>query len=138
LNSYNGFTPHFRMQAYRWLMAEYAAGRRGRPVVCDACGQTEGLIEAHSEDYSAPYGDHIGQHGLCWTCHMIVHTRFRNPAACEAYRAAVREGAIFQPFPGKAFHVFAGRFLGGVLPEPWRHRAPIGPTVLDQIAAASP
>jgi hypothetical protein len=45
---------------YRWLEREYAAGRRARPIMCDACGQADGPIDAHSEDYSAPFGDHIG------------------------------------------------------------------------------
>ena len=40
------------MRALRWLKGEYAAGRRHPPLVCDACDQDEGPIEAHSEDYS--------------------------------------------------------------------------------------
>jgi hypothetical protein len=60
VNSYNGFTPQQRAHALRGLNREYAAGRRQRPTSCDACGQTEGVIEPHSEDYSEPFGDHIG------------------------------------------------------------------------------
>ena len=90
MRSYNGFTAHARLKAYRWLMAEYVAGRRERPVICDACGQDQGLIEPHSENYSAPFGDHIGQYGFCATCHLQVHSRFRNPHAWRAYREAVR------------------------------------------------
>ncbi|TPW00438.1 MAG: hypothetical protein USCAAHI_00115 [Beijerinckiaceae bacterium] len=44
MNSYNNFSPAQRMRALRWLRAEYAAGRRHPPLVCDACGQTEGVI----------------------------------------------------------------------------------------------
>jgi hypothetical protein len=43
-------------KARRWLQGEYAAGRRARPTVCDACGQTEGEISAHSESYAEPFG----------------------------------------------------------------------------------
>jgi hypothetical protein len=68
LKTYNGFNHDQRMRGYRWLQGEYAAGRRARPTVCDACGQNEGPIEAHSENYSAPFGDHIGKHGLCYRC----------------------------------------------------------------------
>ena len=35
-------------------------------------------------------GDHIGQFGFCATCHLQVHSRFRNPHAWQAYREAVR------------------------------------------------
>jgi hypothetical protein len=106
VRSYNGFTAWQRQTAFNWLKAEYAAGRRAKPVVCDGCGQDQGIISAHSEDYSAPFGDHIGQYGFCATCHRQVHCRFRNPLAWQAYRDAVR------------------------------YRAAAGPTVLDQIEAA--
>jgi hypothetical protein len=137
MKSYNGFTPHHRMQAYRWLMTEYASGRRLRPIACDACQQDEGLIEPHSEDYSAPYGPHIGQYGLCYICHMFLHCRFRNPQRWSAYRDAVRDGAVFKPFTSKAFSVFARVFLSGTLPEPGCRHEPTGPTLLDVIAAAA-
>lgn len=104
--------------------------------MCDACGQDAGVIQPHSENYSAPYGDHIGEHGLCFTCHMMIHCRFRSPAAWQAYRAAIREGWIFKPFHCKAFHAFAGAFLGPALPPAARMRAQTGDTLLDQIEAA--
>ncbi|MBA3875602.1 MAG: hypothetical protein C0498_01475 [Anaerolinea sp.] len=76
LATYNGFTGDQRMRAYNWLKREYVAGRRARPVRCQACGQTAGQIMAHSEDYSAPYGPHIGAFELCFRCHMVIHCRF--------------------------------------------------------------
>jgi hypothetical protein len=91
VQSYNGFTAHARLKAYKWLMAEYAAGHRVRPIACDACTQNEGLIEPHSEDYSEPFGDHIGQHGCCYACHMMIHCRFGAREAWDRY--ASREGA---------------------------------------------
>ena len=65
MNPYNGFSPVQRVQALRWLKGEYAARRRQRPTSCDGCGQTEGIIQAHSEDYGQPFGDHIGAFGFC-------------------------------------------------------------------------
>jgi hypothetical protein len=137
VRSYNQFTPKQRMRAYNWLKAEYAAGRRTRPMVCDACTQDLGVIEPHSEDYSGPpFGDHIGEHGVCYVCHMQIHCRFRAPAAWQAYRIAVRSGAIFKPFHGRAFGAFTRLFLGASLPEPARLRPVTGPTVLDAIEEA--
>jgi hypothetical protein len=104
MNPYNGFTSAERTRALNWLKGEYAAGRRRRPIVCDACGQTEGPIEAHSEDYSFPYGDHIGQYGVCYRCHMMIHCRFKNPGAWADYKAAVRDGCFAAV--GRDFYTF--------------------------------
>ena len=70
--SYNGFSAAQRNRAGRWLNAEYAAGRRTRPTRCQACGTTEG-VRGHSEDYSEPFGPHIGAFGLCHRCHLALH-----------------------------------------------------------------
>lgn len=118
-------------------LAEYAAERRVRPVLCDGCGQDAGLIQPHSEDYSKPWGDHIGKYGLCYTCHMMVHCRFKNPEVWDNYRDAVRGEAIFKPFTGKAFGAFAAVFLNRPLPTPARAREPVLSTLLDEIEAAT-
>jgi hypothetical protein len=110
LKTYNGFDHNQRMKGYRWLQGEYAAGRRARPTVCDACGQDEGPIEAHSENYSSPFGDHIGRHGLCYRCHMAIHTREKNPEAWTAYKHHVAIGRIFYPI-GKNFQRFCAETL---------------------------
>jgi hypothetical protein len=93
------------MKGYRSLQGEYAAGRRARPTVCDACGQDEGLIDAHSESYAEPFGDHIGRYGLCYRCHMAIHTRFNNRDAWATYKLHVAMGRIFHPI-GKSFARF--------------------------------
>lgn len=96
MNSYNGFSPTQRQRALRWLNGEYAAGRRSRPTSCQACGQTEGLLEAHSEDYSGPpFGANIGQFGLCYRCHMMVHSRFRARRAFELYAHSIDLGRVW-------------------------------------------
>jgi hypothetical protein len=95
VNSYRGFTSAQRLRALRWIQRERAAGRRTAPTVCMTCGQTEGLIVGHSEDYSEPFGDHIGAWELCWLCHMMVHMRQKAPASWERYRAALVDGYRF-------------------------------------------
>ena len=110
LKTYNGFNHDQRMKGYRWLQGEYAAGRRARPTVCDACGQTEGPIDAHSESYAEPFGDHIGRYGLCYRCHMAIHTREKNPEAWTAYKRHVALGRIFHPI-GKNFRRFCRETL---------------------------
>jgi hypothetical protein len=110
LKAYNGFSHNQRIRALYWLRSEYAAGRRTRPLICDACGQTEGPIDAHSEDYSEPFGDHIGKHGLCYRCHMMIHCRFKHPQAWKTYRRHIREGRIFHVI-GRNFQAFCAETL---------------------------
>jgi hypothetical protein len=111
LNSYNGFTPDQRMAGLRWLKNEYAEGRRRPPVKCDVCGQTKGILEAHSEDYSEPHGDNIGQFGLCYPCHMMLHCRFRHPRALSVYSRLIEAGKRSEPFFSRNYPMFRDRVL---------------------------
>ena len=135
MNSYNGFLPAQRNRALRWIKAEYAAGRRQRHTVCQGCGQDRGVIGGHSEDYSEPFGDHIGAYGLCYTCHMMVHNRFQHPGAWDRYRAAVRKGLMFEPFRTRNFGKFCALFLGPEIRANASMRLFPCPLVLDEIAA---
>lgn len=97
MKSYNGFEPEQRERALAWLKREYAAGRRTRPRICTPCGQTRGIIQHHSEDYSEPFGDHIGAFELCWLCHQMIHSRHRNPQGWDVYREVIRAGGQLPP-----------------------------------------
>lgn len=126
MKSYNGFSPSQRMNAYRWLKSS------GRPMsgVCEACGNPNGA--PHSEDYSEPYGDHIGAYMLCLPCHMFVHCRFRIPEAWAIYRKSIRGGKKWSPAPP---HWFAFRsMVWGGADIPFVKHGPASPkTVLDDI-----
>lgn len=111
VKSYNGFSPAQRMRALNWLKGEYAAGRRAKAVECDCCGQTKGIIEHHSEDYSEPFGDHIGAWSLCFICHMMIHCRYRNPRAWTRYKESIADGFTFEPFYNRNWDAFRRRFL---------------------------
>lgn len=133
MNSYNGFTSEQRLAAFAWLKKEYAAGRRVRPTRCDACGQAEGVIEPHSEDYSFPYGDHVGAFGLCYRCHMMIHCRFSAGEAWARYLDRLHEGFRAVPLHTRNFGMIRSQLSGRepeyvrVEPRPW--------TVLDGIHA---
>src|SRR5947209_5839986 len=92
LSAYNGFTHKERMEALAWVRREVKSGRRVHPKVCQVCGQTE-AVNGHSEDYSQPFGDHIGAFSLCQCCHLMVHFRFQHRERWETYRALIRSGA---------------------------------------------
>ena len=140
MNAYNGFSGAQRTRALDWLNREYGAGRRQRPTLCDLCGQDEGLIQAHSEDYSGPpFGDNIGYFALCYICHMMIHCRFRNPRAWSDYRRLLSEGLVLARPGPKADWGAVVRFLNGGRPpfRPSRHpRSPVGIELLQQLDLA--
>ncbi len=112
MNSYNGYEPKERYAALAWLKKEWAAGTREQtPKCCDICGQTEGYLAYHSEDYSFPYGDHIGYFGLCYICHMMLHCRFRNPNLMEKYLWALSEKRQYEPIHGNNWQEFKASCL---------------------------
>lgn len=134
MNSYNGFTPAQRVAALKWLNREYAAGRRTRPTRCDACGQTNGLLQAHSEDYSAPFGANIGEHGLCYMCHMMIHCRFSAKRVWEDYRTRVRSGWRVKGQAKANWPLVQAALKGAVMP--WERTETPGNGLLDRLGAA--
>ncbi len=46
------------------------AGKIIRPMICSACGQANGVIQGHHEDYSKPFD----VEWLCVLCHRRLHT----------------------------------------------------------------
>lgn len=91
------FKPEQRAAAGRWLRAEIAAGRREEAAECISCGQTEGKLQLHSEDYSKPYGDHVGAWPLCFACHMALHCRHRETLGFMRYSAMLLQGTRVKP-----------------------------------------
>ena len=140
-NSYNGFSGAQRDRAQAWLRAEWASGRLKRPRVCCACGQDRGVIDAHAEDYSEPFAaGKTDEFHLCFTCHMILHCRFRNRAAWDRYRGAIRLGGRFRAYLKRDFGTFSAEHLDGDegFERAWRHFTPApapARMVLDEIDA---
>jgi hypothetical protein len=92
--TYNGFTGQQRAKAQAWLRAQWKSGAVLRPTQCCACGQTEGPIDSHAEDYSQPFGPHLYAFPLCYFCHMMVHCRHRATERFDAYCAAIARGLM--------------------------------------------
>ena len=133
MKAYNGFTPEQRNKAAAWLRSQWAAGRP-RPVACCACGQDKGVIDAHAEDYTEPFGNHTDQYPMCIRCHMMLHCRFRSPDVWNDYRAAIRSGVRYAPLFSRSFGPIASQ-LNGTVP-PFTTRCPPARLVLDEIHEA--
>lgn len=99
MNSYNGFTPKQRYKALAWFKKQIQLGKHPpKPCKCDICGQTKGALMYHSEDYSEPFGEHIGKFSLCFICHMMIHCRHKNPESWEVYKTRLKQGIRYKPF----------------------------------------
>jgi hypothetical protein len=115
MKSYNGYTPAQRNKAQAWLNSQWRAGKLQRPCVCHACGQKEGIIDAHAEDYSEPFAaGKTDQYHLCFQCHMMVHCRFRNLDKWRWYKQAVADGMTFEPYFARDFGRFSRDTLQGM------------------------
>ena len=112
MNSYNGYEPKERYAALAWLKKEWAAGTREKtPSSCDICTQQDGYLAYHSEDYSFPYGDHIGRFGLCYICHMMLHCRYKSPIIMKMYIEALEENKCYEPIHGNGWQEFRNSCL---------------------------
>ncbi len=112
MNSYNGFSAGQRMKAFKWLMEKITRKEiPPKPAKCDVCGQDKGHLEYHSEDYSAPFGKHIGQFGLCYTCHLMIHCRHNSGDTWKKYIKYISEGRRYEPFYAKAWLSFKQKCL---------------------------
>lgn len=112
MNSYNGFSPSHRYKALAWFKKEIKEGRKpAKPDICDACGQKDGVLVWHSEDYSEPFGSHIGEHGLCYPCHMMVHCRFKNVELWGLYVQTLMSNKMPEPFFFNDWKSFKQQYL---------------------------
>lgn len=92
-NPYNGFTAAERTLAGNWYRTRLRQGIGPQHTTCQVCLRQGGTVKGHSEDYSKPYGPHIGEHSVCYPCHMAVHARFKYPGPFKRYATQMRDGA---------------------------------------------
>ena len=107
MKNYNGFSANQIYDAVNWLREQQKKGLRPTyPEKCDVCNQQQGILMFHSEDYSEPFGEHIGQFSLCYCCYMMIHCRNHNPIAWKTYISAIEQGKRFHPFIKKDWKKF--------------------------------
>ena len=112
MNPYNGFTGAQRDKAQRWLNQQWALGALKRPIECVACGQDQGVIDAHAEDYSEPFRAGVTDaFHLCFVCHMMVHCRYRNEPVWRNYRDCVEFGFRARAFFNRNWPGFQKEYL---------------------------
>lgn len=89
--AYNGFSLKDRQDAAGWARSVAPPVRRRHPTWCHACGNTEGQVYWHNEDYRTP----LASLPLCPWCHWTLHDRLKSPeglAVFQAWRERLAEG----------------------------------------------
>jgi len=94
MKSYKGWTAEQRMESLKKTKAAIRRGEIPPPTKCNRCGQTEGIIQYHNENYNHPtkYLE-----PLCWRCHMVLHSEHRAPEACKKYWEEIKNGKQYPP-----------------------------------------
>jgi hypothetical protein len=133
---YNGFSGRQRSRAQTWLNRQWKSGALSRPVQCVACGQSRGIIDAHAEDYSEPFAaGKTDQYHLCFTCHMMVHCRFKYPIDWRYYAGIIRQGGRYAAIYKRNIGTLKARHLSGKQPAPDELGASPQSSILHQIGA---
>ena len=74
----------------------------------------------------------IGEYGLCYRCHMMVHCRFKNKLAWDKYLTLLRDGFNFNGM-SKNFHGFISWLQTPQQWKPIKANEPTQQTALDSI-----
>lgn len=124
MRSYKGYTSEQRSASLRKTNKAIMNSEIPLAEKCQFCGQTEGVIEYHNEDYS-----HHTKNlwSVCKRCHMVYHAgdpEFASPiatATMKEYFRRVKNGERFQPLrtphPGFWAAIKAGRLLEADYPQ---------------------
>lgn len=119
MQTYNGYSGLQRRRAQVWLYRRWKSGVLIRPIRCVACGQDRGIIDRHAEDYSEPFAaGKTDEFHLCFTCHMMVHCRFRCPEDWRYYKTVIESGGRYAPVFTRNIGGFRAKHIGGKRPPP--------------------
>lgn len=109
MKPYKGYTAAQRMASLPLLDKLKAEGKVPPLKVCSACGQTEGKLQYHNDDY-APETFIENTRVLCYSCHMVHHIYHNNPnnMGARLYIQFIRSGRKFKPNNGNFGKLTAG------------------------------
>ncbi|HEY1229550.1 MAG TPA: hypothetical protein VGF26_19765 [Ramlibacter sp.] len=85
LGAYNGFPAEVRLTADRKIKVALELGLIPPAKKCSVCGNVQGRIDYHAEDYSRP----LLVAPICMKCHMALHNRSRSPGYARNWQRIV-------------------------------------------------
>jgi hypothetical protein len=95
LQDYNGYSGKDRNRVAMLQRKAIYEGTLPPPTKCEICGQTDGGILYHNEDYDEAIK---GAHQLCIECHLRLHARQFKPNTWHNYLAKIARGGISKPY----------------------------------------
>jgi len=106
MRDYKGWTDAQRRASLEKTKEAIARGElAARPSRCERCGQDQGILEWHNEDYSHPTKHLVG---VCYRCHIICyHSAHINAAAVEHYCQQIERGVRWPPMFKRDFGTLA-------------------------------
>lgn len=96
LRTYNGFDHNQRMKGDGIIKAAILSGLIPPPSACSRCGQTEGELVYHCEDYT-PERILGNLEPTCRRCHDYIHRVSRPAEKQKEYWDAIARGVKFPP-----------------------------------------
>jgi hypothetical protein len=117
MKNYKGWNADFRSASLRLTNKAKKHGWIQDPNVCNRCGQTEGILHLHNEDYDITYytlkkvfdrlpititdkeKEKVNSvlEELCWRCHMMHHSIWRNKQSVKKYFEEINDGIKYPP-----------------------------------------
>lgn len=116
MRKYKKWSPEERRKSLGYTNEAKKRGWIKQPSKCNRCGQKEGILHLHNDDYDWTLDvlplyldgtkelDDKGREDIatcceeiCWTCHMIHHSEHRNKDAHKKYFDKVKTGWISPP-----------------------------------------
>lgn len=114
MNNYKKWTGEERKKSLVLFNKAVKMGLIPRPTKCRICGQTEGILQTHNEDYDATLnyipkmidGTATEEEKaavfkalvpICWRCHMMHHSRWISAWRVEKYFKEVKSGKMYPP-----------------------------------------
>lgn len=117
MRNYKGWSGDFRKESLKLTNKAKKMGWIANPSKCNRCGQTEGILHLHNEDYDVTYytlkevfdrfpisitteeKEKVNSvlEQICWRCHMLHHSVRRNKQAVEKYFEEIKNGKKYPP-----------------------------------------
>ncbi len=117
MRNYKGWSGDFRKESLKLTNAAKKMGWIENPSKCNRCGQTDGILHLHNEDYDVTYytlkevfnrfpisitveeQEKVNSvlEQICWRCHMMHHSVRRNKQAVEKYFVEIKNGKKYPP-----------------------------------------
>ena len=83
LSNYKKWTGKEREASYKITKKAMKDGTLPMPTKCNRCGQTEGRIDYHSENYDDPIN---GLESICMKCHLCLHREYNKSLKKDEFK----------------------------------------------------